>query len=185
MLNAFVDPSERIRPLTRIEYDALINLGLLEGERVELLQGAMVVMSAQSPRHAAVIRRLHKLLAHRLGERADVQSRLPLTIDDYSELEPDLAVVVTEIPEDDHPSHAFLVIEVADVSLDKDRGIKATIYAASEIPEYWIVNLDDNVVEIHKDSEGGTYRSVTLASRGDTVALEMFPDVQIPIADIL
>ncbi len=185
MLDALVNPLERIRPLTRIEYDALITLGLLEGERVELLQGAMVVMSAQTPRHAAVIRRLHKLLAQHLGERADVQSRLPLTLDEYSELEPDLAVVVAEFPEDDHPSHAFLVVEVADTSLAKDRNIKATIYAASGIPEYWIVNLEDNVVEIHKDGERGTYRAITLASRGDTVALEMFPDVQIPVADIL
>jgi Uma2 family endonuclease len=184
MLDAFAS-SDRIRPLTRIEYDALITLGLLEGERVELLQGAMVVMSAQTPRHAAVIRRLHKLLAHQLGERADVQSRLPLALDDYSELEPDLAVVFAEVPEDDHPSHAFLVIEVADGSLAKDRGVKATIYAASGIPEYWIVNLEDNVVEIHKDGEGGAYRSIRLLARGDTVALEMFPDVQIPVADIL
>lgn len=185
MLNAFVRREERIRPLTRVEYDALIQLGLLEGEHIELLQGAMVVMSAQSPRHAAVIRRLHKLLAHRLGDRADVQSRLPLAFDDYSELVPDLAVVVAEVPEDDHPSHAFLVIEVADVSLAKDRSIKATIYAANGIPEYWIVNLEDSVVEIHKDGEHGTYRSITMAARGDTVALEMFPDVQIPVADIL
>lgn len=171
--------------MTRIEYDALITLGLLDGECVELLQGAMVVMSAQTPRHAAVVRRLHKLLAHHLGERADVQSRLPLALDDHSEVEPDVAVVFAEVPEDDHPSHAFLVVEVAEASLAKDRGIKAMIYAASGIPEYWIVNLQDNVVEIHKDSERGTYRAITLASRGDTVALEMFPDVQIPVADIL
>jgi Uma2 family endonuclease len=94
-------------------------------------------------------------------------------------------VVFAEVPEDDHPSHAFLVIEVADGSLAKDRGVKATIYAASGIPEYWIVNLEDNVVEIHKDGEGGAYRSIRLLARGDTVALEMFPDVQIPVADIL
>jgi Uma2 family endonuclease len=184
MLDAFASP-DSIRPLTRIEFDALITLGLLEGERVELLQGAMVVMSAQTPRHAAVIRRLHRLLVHALGERADVQSRLPLGLDNYSELEPDLAVVITEVPDDDHPSHAFLVIEVADASLAKDRGVKATIYATSGIPEYWVVNLQDNVVEIHKDGDHGTYRTITLASRGDTVALEMFPDVQVPVADIL
>jgi Uma2 family endonuclease len=185
MLDAFTTSPGGIRPLTRIEYDTLVAMGMLEGEHVELLQGSMIVMSAQTPRHAAVIRRLHKLLVRGLGDRADVQSRLPLALDTTCEPEPDLAVVMAEVPDDDHPAHAFLVVEVADVSLPRDRSVKATIYASSGIPEYWVVNLADNVVEVHRDCAHGVYRSITIVGRGDTVSLEMFPDVEIPIAEIL
>lgn len=83
-----------------------------------------------------------------------------------------------------HPDRALLVVEVADSSLSKDR-IKAGVYAAAGVVEYWIVNLMDDVVEAHADPAGGRYRTLTTHGPDATLAPREFPDLSIGIADLL
>ncbi len=85
----------------------------------------------------------------------------------------------------EHPSAAYLVIEVARSSVSRDQGIKALLYAMSDIEEYWIVNHVDEVIEVHRDREAGAWRTKLVYGRGERVAMLRFPDVEIAVSDAL
>ena len=175
-----------MRPLKRAEYDRLVALGCFDDEKIELLNGMLVAVSPQGAGHAYVTTKLTALLIRALGERAIVQCQAPLGAWDDSEPEPDLAVVPNRDYSHDHPASALLVIEVAQSSLDKDRLVKATLYARAGVPEYWIVNLPERVVEVHRDPRpDGGYASVTIHGADQTIHPAAFPDVAVAIAEVL
>jgi Uma2 family endonuclease len=177
--------SNPIRPLKRAEYDKLVAEGYFADEKVELLFGMVVEMSPVDPAHCESTRRLDELLRARLGGRARVSSQHPFAATDDSEPEPDVYVFPLGDYWHDHPDRAFLVVEVARSSLRQDRGVKAPLYALSQVDEYWIVNHVDGVVEVYRDRVDGRWQSVTTHSRGDHIAMLAFPDVRIEVADIL
>jgi Uma2 family endonuclease len=178
---------ENIRPLKREEYDRLVDLGVFEGERIELLFGMLVEMSPQNLPHASTIRRLTELLIQLFApaKRAQVRVQLPFVASDYSEPEPDLAVVPNQDDTLAHPSRAHLVIEVAATSLRKDRGLKARLYAASAVPEYWVVDTSGGIIEVHTEIVQSAYARITPYRSGDSIALQAFPDVTIAADDVL
>ena len=176
---------ERIRPIRRVEYDRMVELGLFEDERVELLAGVLVEMSPQGVPHSYAIRELTELFVLGLRGRAKVGPQLPFALDDDSEPEPDLAITPAPDNAREHPSRAYLIVEVADSSLRKDRRIKAALYAAAGVEEYWVVNLVDGVVEVHRQPGAGGYESITVAGRGETVSPLRFPDLAIHVDAIL
>lgn len=184
MVDADLIAPEQRRPLKRAEYERLVALGAFDGERVELLHGTLIQMSPHDPPHAVPIQVLTARLVAALGTRAIVRVQLPLVAAGESEPEPDLAVVPLGDYRTQHPSTAHLVIEVADSSLRKDREVKAPLYAASGFPEYWIVNVPDQVVEIHRSPAAGRYQRVARHGASDTVTIEAFADVAIPVADL-
>lgn len=141
---------DRIRPLRRIEYETLVERGLFENSRVELLCGALVELSPQGPRHANVVSRISERLIRELPDTVRTRVQSPLALSEDSEPEPDIAVVPAGDYDNAHPSRALLVIEVAESSLQKDRGIKTALYAIAGIDEFWLVNLTDNLVEVHR-----------------------------------
>ena len=102
----------------------------------------------------------------------------PPAVDDYSEPEPDVAVVTGTIRDyrDAHPTLAVLVVEVSDESLHHDRTVKRRLYARCGIPEYWILALPDARLEVYRDPVEGGYRSVTKHAAGDSVAPLARPD---------
>lgn len=104
---------------------------------------------------------------------------------DESEPEPDIAVVALGDYSEAHPSLALLVVEVADSSLRFDREIKAPLYAASGFREYWIVNLCDQVVEVHRHARGDVWTEVVHHLRDAVLSPLAFPDVKIAVADII
>ncbi len=174
-----------LRRFTRSEYDRLIALGFFHQERIELLHGTIVRMSAVGPPHRDVVDRLNELLLPPLIGRARVSIKQPFAAWDDSEPEPDVSVVPLGDYSVDHPQRAYLIIEVADSSREQDREIKARLYAASAVPEYWIVNLLQRVVEIHTEPIEGAYGNVRRAKAGETIAPGAFPDVAINVADLL
>jgi Uma2 family endonuclease len=176
-----IDPSEVAR-ITRAQYDAIVASGALDDVAVELLEGVIVEMSPQGLEHAAAIETLADLLRRALGERARVREEKPFAADDASEPEPDVAVVAPGDPFAALPAYAHLIVEVAETSLRKDRGAKAAAYARAGVPEYWIVNLRDRVVEIHLDPRGDRYSSITIARPGERIAPRAFPDAQLEVA---
>lgn len=117
--------------------------------------------------------------------RAEVRVQLPLALSEDSEPEPDLAIVAPGEYKDAHPTTALLVIEVADSSVDGDRGFKAPGFAAGGIPEYWIVNLRDDAVEVHLDPSGEQYRRIVPWRRGQTLQPEAFPDLRLSVDQML
>jgi Uma2 family endonuclease len=179
-------PSGRpIRGLKRSEYDQLVALGALRDEKVELLYGLIVRMSPQKFPHAFAIKRLTALLVPPLSGRADVCIQLPFAASDESEPEPDVAIVPVIDTARDHPHEAFLVIEVAESSLNDDRTTKRRLYAEAGVPEYWIVNLVDMQVEVHTKVEGGDYTVVTYHGPGETLRVPSFEDVTIAVSEVL
>ena len=179
-------PLAPLRRFTRAEFDRLIALGFFqEDERVELVHGILVRMTPPGPPHGNSVDRLNELPLPRLLGRARVRIQQPFVAHDESEPEPDVAVVPVGDYSIEHPHVAFLVVEVADSSLIYDRETKAPLYAASEVAEYWIVNLPERVVEVHTDPAAGRYARVQRFRSCTVLRIAAFPDVEVPVADLL
>ncbi len=181
---AQIAPSS-VRPLSRLEYNRLVELGSFEDEHVELLHGMLITMSPQSAARAECIGRLTETLVLAVAGSAIVRIQSPLAIQDHSEPEPDVAVVPLGNYATSHPQGAWLIVEVAETSLRKDSTVKAALYAQANVTEYWIVNLSQGAVDIYSEPRDGVYTSIKHAHAGDIVRLIHFPDVCIDIASIL
>jgi Uma2 family endonuclease len=175
---------DRVRPLKRSEYDQMVELGLFNNERVELIGGVLVKMSPQHAPHSSTVQMLYELLMAHVQGRYTLRIQFPLALSDDSEPEPDLAIVPLGRYRSAHPSTAVLVIEVSDSSLKTDR-TKAAVYAAAGIGEYWIVNLGARAVEVYTVPRGERYTEVRTVGAGETLRPAALPDVAIEINKIL
>ena len=175
--------ADRQRPIRREEYDKIVALGLFDNERVELLHGVIVPMSPHGAPHDSAIQRLNHLFMKLVGDRAAVRIQSSFAALDDSQPEPDVAIVPPGEYHDAHPREAYLIIEVAYSSLEVDRGTKARLYAASGVPEYWVVNLIDNLIEVHSDIVRGAYARVVPYRKGQSISLERLGAVA--VADVL
>jgi Uma2 family endonuclease len=178
----------QIRPLTSVEYYQMMESGIIgEGERVELILGQIFTMAAKGTRHTVSTTRLITELPMLLHRRAIVRCQEPITLPNNSEPEPDIAIV--KLRSDDyvnsHPSPVdiILVIEVADSTIKFDREIKAPLYAAAGISEYWIVNLIDDRLEIYRQPEGNLYTSIEIITPPRSISLPQFPEILLNIGD--
>jgi Uma2 family endonuclease len=185
-------PTEAAAPwrYTVEEYFALIDQGVLSpDDRVELLEGVIVAMPPSNPPHASVVARVTRALSRTAGDRAAVRCQLPLVLGRHGVPDPDVAVV--EPREDDyfttHPRTALLVVEVADSSLKQDRLTKGPLYAAAGIPEYWIVNVPDDCIEVHRhpDRTAATYTAMSVARRGERLELLALPGASVAVEHLL
>ena len=177
----------------RTEYDRLVELGIFMGEHLELLDGLLVVREPQGSSHMAVVTHIGQVLASAFGPGWHPRLQGPLALDDDSEPEPDVAIVAG-LPLDyvaAHPTTAPLIVEVADASLRLDRRFKTGLYARAGLPEYWIVNLVDRVLEVHREpvvdpnaALGALYRSVEILRAGATVTPLAAPAARIPVANL-
>jgi Uma2 family endonuclease len=184
----------KARRWRRVEYERLVDLGLFVGERLELLDGMLVMREPQGSPHAAIVIQIGQLLAAAFGAGWHPRLHSPLALGQDSEPEPDVAVVAG-MPRDyfvAHPTTAALVVEVADSSLRLDRRYKAAVYARAGLPDYWIVNLVDRVLEVHREPRPAAdapddwiYCSVDVLRPPASVAPLAAPTARIPIADLL
>jgi Uma2 family endonuclease len=175
---------------TSDRYFALVDDGILRADdRVELLEGVVVAMSPQNPRHASATSHVDYALRKAIGDRAVVRVQLPFIAGPYSVPEPDVCVVPGPMSDydDRHPTSALLVVEVADSSLIQDRVTKAAIYAAAGVPEYWIVNLSDDRVEVFQapDQKLRRYQATRLVGRGEYLDVASLPGASVGVSDIL
>ena len=177
--------AEVIRPLRRVEYDQLVALGAFQDERIELLEGALVAMSPRGVAHNSTVQKLNRLLVLALEGRAAVRCQSSFAAHELSEPEPDFAVVPQSDYDADHPSQAYLVIEVAESSLAMDRGKKLRLYASCAIPEYWVVNLPERCIEVFTEPMPGAYGNVERFERGQQIRLVAFPEVSFAVSDVL
>jgi Uma2 family endonuclease len=171
------------------EYEAMGRAGVLsEGARLELLRGEIVEMTPIGSPHASVVNRLTRLLVSALGERAVVAVQNPVVLNDVSEPRPDLAVLRprADFYASAHPraGDVLLVIEVADTTGSWDRRVKRPLYAAAGVPEVWIVDVAERVVEVALEPVADTYQHVVRAGTDVTVAPAAFPDISIKVADL-
>ena len=177
------------RLFTVYDYHRMADAGiLLEDDRVELIRGEILAMSPIGPPHNGAILRANQALGRIVGDRALVGVQGSIRLDEYDEPQPDLYLLR---PKDDFyasahagPADIFLIIEVADSSLEYDQDIKMHLYAETRVPEYWIANVRDDFLIAYSDIQGNTYRTVRQFRRGDTVAPQLLPDCRIPV-DVL
>jgi len=175
---------------TREEYQKMVSAGVFHPEdRLELINGEILEMTPQSKAHATAVCLVYEALVSVYARGFTVRIQVPMALGASSEPEPDVAVVRGR-PRDYlacHPTTAALVVEVSDSSLRYDREHKKGLYAASGTPEYWILNLVDYCLEVHRDPdpEQGTYRSCTVLTRNSMVSPLAHPDASILVADLL
>jgi Uma2 family endonuclease len=175
----------QVRPLKRVEYDVLVEQGFLEDEGVELIDGELVYASDEGPDHARVLRTLTRLLIEALpATEADVGIGNPIALNDYSEPEPDLMVIPPGTYRGHHPDSATLVVEVSYSSRRYDLTVKARLYASAGYPEYWVFDLRNRVVVVHRNPQPDGYASVVRHSDGIVEALH-HPAVRVDVTDLL
>lgn len=175
---------------TARRYFALVDEGVLApDDKVELLEGVIVTMAPEGPRHAAATTRVREALVSAVRGRAVVREAKPFLASEFSVPEPDVAVVPGTLDDydDRHPVAALLAVECSDSSLAQDRITKQGIYAAAGIPEYWIVNLRDDCVEVARrpDAIARAYGERRVATRGDVIELLALPGARVEVDDLL
>jgi Uma2 family endonuclease len=177
--------------ITLEQYDEMIRRGDFEPReehRVELIFGEISPMSPIDPPHNSAVAHLNEWSFESLPRRAAwvwVQGSFAIPFLE-SAPEPDLAWLRREDYSARHalPEDVLLVVEVADSSLAKDRGVKARLYAEAGIADYWIVNIAERTIEVRRDPQGGSYRSVVVLRTGQEARPLAFPDVALPVARI-
>jgi Uma2 family endonuclease len=179
------EAAREVRPLRRVEYDALVEGGFLGDEGVELIDGQLLYAADEGPDHARVIRRLNRLLIEALpAEEADVGVGNPIAVNDLSEPEPDFMVIEPGTYRGHHPGTASLVIEVSHSSLRYDLTVKARLYGSAGYPEYWVFDLRDQALVVHRDPVDGGYGTVQRHRDGSVQALH-HPAVRVDVAALL
>lgn len=174
--------------------DDLIRMGeagLLPPEgRFELLAGEVYQLMPPKPLHAFIVNLIRRLLEGvATGQGGHVRQQDPIRLNEEYDPQPDLVVVRGR--EHDYrdrfpgPADVLLLVEVSDSSLEHDRTLKLPAYAAAGIPECWIVNLVDLVIEIYRDAAGGEYRERRIMRPGDFITLLLAPDAALAVSELL
>ncbi|MCS7207323.1 MAG: Uma2 family endonuclease [Dehalococcoidia bacterium] len=180
---------QRLR-FTVDEYHRLAQAGILgEDDRVELLDGEILVMAPISSRHAAAVNRLNALFSALVRRQAVVAVQNPVRLSLYSEPQPDIALLR---PRPDfyasahpQPPDVLLLVEVADASLPYDREVKLPLYARAGIPEVWLVNLASDTVEVYRSPSPQGYEDAHTLPRGQRLSPHLLPQVSVAVEDIL
>lgn len=177
------------RQISLDDYHKMIEAGILtEEDKVELIEGDIIHMSPKGSKHASCIRKILTWLPEKIATSAQLQIQDSIQIPDVSEPEPDLALAIPRADYYVHthplPEEILLVIEVADSSLSIDREIKLPLYAAAGIPEYWIINLRDRQIEVHRKPSGKHYLKSQILNPGEQLLIPSL-GIETAVADWL
>ena len=172
------------------EYEQMIQYGILtENDRVELIRGEIVEKMSIGPDHQGCVKEINRTFRRIPDDQAVIGVQDPIRLSD-SEPETDISVMkyradryrkITPRAKD-----VLLAVEVSDSSLDDDRHVKGPMYAEAGIPEYWIVNLPEECLEVYRSPQSnGTYADKQILHRGQQVEILAFPGLKFEIGDLL
>lgn len=177
------------RKFTVEQFHKMAESGILnEDDRVELIRGEIIEMAAIGAKYAACRRRLNNFLHRKLGDGVIISVQNPIELDDSSEPQPDVALL--KPCEDNYlsahpqPKDVFLIIEVADTTIKYDREVKIPLYAQEGVAEVWLVDINEECVEVFREPVNGSYQKVEKFGRGDLV-IQAFENVNIGVDEIL
>lgn len=178
------------RTFTVDEYYKMAEVGILHrDDRVELIEGEIIEMTAVGTRHTACVSKLNRLLTGIAGANLIVRVQDPVRLSDRSEPEPDLAVVAfrDDFYSGAHPTprDTRLLAEVADTSLAYDRDIKVPLYARAGVPEVWLVDLTEPGVTIYTEPTAGSYRRRDRYRTGDGFRSHLLGEQRLSVSDVL
>ena len=189
----FLVPSllEAAHPFTVEDYHRMGEAGILSAdERTELIEGVVVTMSAIGASHFVAVLRLDQLLRAAVGGRAVVSVQGPVQFPPRSELQPDLALLHPPVNRYEDalpgPADVFLLVEVSDSTLARDRDVKGPLYARHGIPEYWLVDLNAQTVLVHRDPLPAErrWKSIRPAGRDGVLDVAALPGATVPLAGL-
>jgi len=171
------------------DYYRMAEAGILtRDDRVELIEGEIVRMPPIGEPHQSRTDRQAKAFISRLGDRAIVRVQGPIRLDEFSEPQPDLALLRPrpDFYESAHPrpEDVLLVVEISVTTLAYDRGTKLPLYARHGIPEVWVVDVQARRIEAYREPEGDHYRVMLTLGLGDTISPAAFPDLQFAVSDL-
>jgi Uma2 family endonuclease len=161
------------------QYDKLWKIGFLTSDdRVELLDGHLIVKPETTPKHIYALLELYQNVMMLFQNRAVTLCQSTIQLPADSRPDPDIALLKLETPRDrlPLPEDIYLVIEVSDSTLARDRDVKLELYARDSITEYWIVNLEQNQLEVYRDPEGTRYATSFTVKNAVPTACLAFPD---------
>lgn len=172
------------RQFTVHDYARMRETGILtEDDRVELLDGAIYVMSPVGPLHVGLVNKLNKLLTRQVGDAGLVSIQNPIRLNNYSEPQPAIAILQ---PRDDYytsalpaPDAVLLIIEIADSSLDYDRDEKLPRYAEANIREVWIIDVHKQIIEQYMQPLQNEYTRLHKMLFGNPITASSIPEVQL------
>ena len=172
------------------DYYRMIEFGMLDDyEKAEIIEGELIRQMLVGDRHAACVERLNEFLRDELGKSVSIRNQQPIKVGDYNEPQPDLAIVKRrdDFYGNSKPTgdNCLLLIEVSDSTLDYDRNKKLPLYAEGNIPEFWLVNLQNNTIEVHTEPRESVYSLIRVLRRGETIKSESVPNLQIKVDAIL
>lgn len=173
---------------TVTEYHRMGEVGLLnEDSRIELIQGELIEMAPIGSPHGGEVKYLNNKLAVLLHGKAIVSVQDPISLGGYAEPQPDIALLRWR---DDfyrrsnpHAEDILLIIEVSDSTVRYDREVKIPLYASHGIPEVWLLDIQQQQLEIYRDPADGQYRQ-RYNLRTGSVAPILCPDAVINLAEV-
>jgi Uma2 family endonuclease len=170
------------------EYNKMGEAGIFRPEdRVELLDGEILIMSPIGLRHIMAVTWITDWFGDHGRKRYSISPGNPVFLNDYSEPQPDIMLVprVRRMEHKSRPDEVFLLVEVSESSLTFDLGRKRKAYAKPGVREYWIVNLEEDVLEVFRQPEEGKYAVELRFAVGESVSPLAFEDVVVPVAEII
>jgi Uma2 family endonuclease len=178
------------RRISAADFHRMGEAGILRADdRVELIEGELIAMSPIGRAHVARVMVISQLLFARAAGRCVVSVQMPVRLNDYSEPEPDLALVqgppqryLEALP---RAADTFLLIEVADTTLAYDTTVKAALYGRSGVAEYWVVDLAARVIRLHREPNETGYAAVRQAAPDEVLEPVLLPGLRLPVADLL
>ena len=178
------------RKFTVEQFHKMAESGILnEDDRVELIRGEIIEMAAIGLKHAACVNRLSNFLAWKLGNKVITSVQNPVELDDNSEPQPDVALLK---PREDfyssacpQPKDVFLIIEVADSTIKYDREVKIPLYAEEGVIEVWLVDINEECVEVYREPVNDVYQKIDKFVRGENLVIKAFDNVSISLDEIL
>jgi Uma2 family endonuclease len=171
------------------DYYKMIELGILKDyEKAEIIEGELIKKMPIGDRHAATVDFLNRLFIKNVSDDVLVRIQNPIRLSDYNEPEPD--IVLTDLRKYNgkrhpQPTEIILIVEVSDSTLKYDRDTKLSLYAEAEIYEVWIVNLQNDIIEVHQNPSNGIYQLAKIFKRGEKVQSEVLPDLSLEVDKIL
>ncbi len=171
------------------EYYKMIELGMLKDyEKAEIIEGELIKKMTIGDRHAYVVDVLNKFFIKNVSDRIQVRIQNPLRISDFDEPEPD--IVLSDLTKYDgkrhpRPAEVLLVVEVSDSTLKYDRDVKLALYSNAGIAEVWIVNLINNIIEIHQKPSNGIYQLAQIKKPGDIAESMVLPELKLNVDEVL
>jgi Uma2 family endonuclease len=174
---------------SQVEYHQMRTVGILDpDERVELLDGQILSKAAKNPPHAATNLCAADYLRNLVTGLALIRVQDPINLNPYSEPEPDIAVVQIDpqlyVKHHPTPTEIFLLIEISDTTLERDRKQKAAAYAKAGIEDYWILDVNTRQVRVFREIVNTTYQQETILNEEATLFMIAFPEIEISISQL-